>query len=81
MAGARTQLYNFFVAMAVLFTILFLDSLFYYLPKVVLASIIIVAAVGTSLSLQPFFVFLHQAEPCCRRPGRVRGPGLPVEDP
>jgi hypothetical protein len=46
MAGARTQLYNFFVAMAVLFTILFLDSLFYYLPKVVLASIIIVAAVG-----------------------------------
>jgi MFS superfamily sulfate permease-like transporter len=53
MAGARTQLYNFFVAMAVLFTILFLDSLFYYLPKVVLASIIIVAAVGTSLSLQP----------------------------
>jgi hypothetical protein len=55
----------------------------------VLASIIIVAAVGTSLSLPPFFLFPTSIRGrsrlslvvACARPGRVRGPGLPVEDP
>ncbi len=49
MAGARTQLYNIFVAGTVLITMLFLEPLFYYLPKVVLGSVIIVAALGKFL--------------------------------
>jgi high affinity sulfate transporter 1 len=44
MAGARSQLYNIFVSLIVLGTILFLGPLFYYLPKPALAGIIIVAA-------------------------------------
>lgn len=43
MAGARSQLYNIFVALIVLGTILFLGPLFHYLPKPALAGIIIVA--------------------------------------
>lgn len=74
MAGARTQLYNFFVAMVVLFTILFLDSLFYHLPTVVLASIIIVAAIGTfpNLSSDTCYsdLFILTTFPCTR-PSRI----------
>ncbi|KAL6051590.1 Sulfate transporter [Balamuthia mandrillaris] len=46
MAGARTQLYQLIVSALVLFTVLFLGPLFYYLPKVILASIVLVAALG-----------------------------------
>jgi hypothetical protein len=46
------------VGLVVLLTILFLDSIFYYLPKVVLASLIIVAAIG----LQSPFA-LHPTQP------------------
>lgn len=52
--GAKTQMYQVVVAAIVLSTILFLQPLFYYLPKAVLSSIIIVAAFGTSTIFLPF---------------------------
>jgi SulP family sulfate permease len=45
-SGAKTPLSSFFAALIILLTLLFLTPLFYYLPKTVLASIIIVAAYG-----------------------------------
>ncbi len=45
-SGAKTPLSSVFAALIILFTLLFLTPLFYYLPKTVLASIIIVAAYG-----------------------------------
>lgn len=51
--GARTQVYQVIVAIIVIGTILFLQPLFYYLPKAVLSSVIIVAAFGTL----PLFVY------------------------
>lgn len=44
--GAKTQFYQIVVSTIVLMAILFFGPLFFYLPKVVLASIIIVAATG-----------------------------------
>jgi high affinity sulfate transporter 1 len=46
MAGARTQVYEIFVGLIVLFTILFMGPLFYYLPKSALAGIVVVAGIG-----------------------------------
>eukprot|EP01121_Diplochlamys_sp_Union-15-3_P013768 TRINITY_DN4322_c0_g1_i1.p1 TRINITY_DN4322_c0_g1~~TRINITY_DN4322_c0_g1_i1.p1 ORF type:complete len:681 (+),score=115.53 TRINITY_DN4322_c0_g1_i1:89-2131(+) len=42
--GAQSPLHNFIASIFILFTILFLGKLFYYLPVVVMAAIIIVAA-------------------------------------
>jgi len=42
--GAQSQLHNFIASLCILVTILFVGGLFYYLPIVVMASIIIVAA-------------------------------------
>jgi len=44
--GAKTPLASIFSALVVAFTLLFLTSLFYYLPKAIIASIIIVAVFG-----------------------------------
>lgn len=44
--GAKTPLAAIFSALVVAFTLLFLTSLFYYLPKAIIASIIIVAVFG-----------------------------------
>ena len=44
--GAKTPLSSFFAAVVIALTLLFLTPVFYYLPKTVLAAIIIVAAVG-----------------------------------
>lgn len=45
-AGAKTGLYALIAALIVALTLLFLTPLFYYLPKTVLASIIMVAVFG-----------------------------------
>jgi len=45
-SGAKTPLSSVFASLIILLTLLFLTPLFYYLPKTVLASIIIVAAYG-----------------------------------
>jgi SulP family sulfate permease len=45
-AGARTGLASAITAVSVILTLLFLTPLFYYLPKTVLAAIIIVAVAG-----------------------------------
>lgn len=45
-AGARTQLAGIVTGVIILFTILFLLPAFYYLPKAVMASIVVVAAAG-----------------------------------
>lgn len=45
-AGARTPLASIITAMAVILTVVFLTPLFYYLPKAVLAAIIMVAITG-----------------------------------
>ncbi|MFB0507360.1 MAG: SulP family inorganic anion transporter, partial [Thermodesulfobacteriota bacterium] len=45
-AGARTPLASIFTALIVILTILLLTPLFYYLPKAVLAAIIMVAVIG-----------------------------------
>ena len=44
--GAKTPLSSFFAAVVIALTLLFLTPVFYYLPKTVLAAIIIVAAIG-----------------------------------
>ncbi len=44
--GAKTPLSSFFAAIVIALTLLFLTPVFYYLPKTVLAAIIIVAAFG-----------------------------------
>lgn len=44
--GAKTPLSSFFAAIVIALTLLFLTPVFYYLPKTVLAAIIIVAAIG-----------------------------------
>jgi SulP family sulfate permease len=44
-AGAKTNLSSIFSALVIILTLLFLTPLFYYLPKVILASIIIVAVI------------------------------------
>jgi high affinity sulfate transporter 1 len=46
MMGATSQVYGFVTSIVVLLTILFAGPLFYYLPKVVMAAIIMVAATG-----------------------------------
>ena len=51
--GARTQVYQFIVALIVVCTILFLQPLFFYLPKAVLSAVIIVAAFGIPPSPPP----------------------------
>lgn len=45
-SGAKTPLSAIFSALVVAFTLLFLTSLFYYLPKAIIASIIMVAVFG-----------------------------------
>lgn len=45
-AGAKTSLASIISAILILFTLLFLTPLFYYLPKAILASVIIVAVLG-----------------------------------
>jgi SulP family sulfate permease len=45
-AGARTALASIFTALIVILTIVFLTPLFYFLPKAVLAAIIMVAVIG-----------------------------------
>jgi MFS superfamily sulfate permease-like transporter len=45
-AGARTQLAGVITGILILLTILFLLPIFYYLPKCVMASIVVVAAAG-----------------------------------
>lgn len=45
-AGAQTQLAGIISGLLILFSLLFLTDLFYYLPKVLLAVIILVAVVG-----------------------------------
>jgi sulfate permease, SulP family len=45
-AGAKTGLSSIFAGLVVVITLLFLTPLFYYLPKPVLASIVIAAVVG-----------------------------------
>ena len=45
-SGAQTPLSSFFAAVVIGLTLLFLTPVFYYLPKTVLAAIIIVAAIG-----------------------------------
>jgi len=52
-AGAATKLSNLYVALGVALAALFLTPYIYYLPKVVLASLIIVAVIG----LMEFVVF------------------------
>eukprot|EP01125_Pyxidicula_operculata_P014858 TRINITY_DN5002_c0_g1_i1.p1 TRINITY_DN5002_c0_g1~~TRINITY_DN5002_c0_g1_i1.p1 ORF type:complete len:660 (-),score=142.63 TRINITY_DN5002_c0_g1_i1:206-2185(-) len=44
--NARSQLYNLIASVFVLVSILYLDILFYYLPRVVMSSILIVAAIA-----------------------------------
>lgn len=44
--GAKTPLASIITALFIVFTLLFLTSLFYYLPKAILASIIMVAVYG-----------------------------------
>ena len=44
--GAKTPLSSLFAAIVIALTLLFLTPVFYYLPKTVLAAIIIVAAIG-----------------------------------
>ena len=45
-SGAKTPLSSFFASLVILLTLLFLTPLFFYLPKPVLAAIIMVAAYG-----------------------------------
>ena len=45
-AGAKTQLSGLVTGLFILITILFILPIFYYLPKAVMASIVLVAAVG-----------------------------------
>ena len=45
-SGAKTPLSSLFAALIILLTLLFLTPLFYYLPKAILAAIILVAAYG-----------------------------------
>lgn len=45
-AGAKTPLYSIIAAFVVGFTLLYLTPVFYYLPKAVLAAIIMVAVIG-----------------------------------
>ncbi|MFD1293294.1 SulP family inorganic anion transporter [Lutibacter holmesii] len=45
-AGANTQLATIFATIVVAFTLLFLTPVFYFLPKAVIAAIIIVAVIG-----------------------------------
>lgn len=45
-AGCKTAMSNIVMAMAVMFTVLFLTPLFHYTPLVVLSSIIIAAILG-----------------------------------
>ncbi len=52
-AGAETNLAGAFAGMIVLFTLLFLTPYFYYLPKAVLAAIIMVAVFGLLKIAEP----------------------------
>ncbi|GAB5551595.1 MAG: sulfate permease [Saprospiraceae bacterium] len=45
-AGAKTGLASFFAALVIAVTLLFLTPLFFYLPKAILASIIMVSVIG-----------------------------------
>ncbi len=45
-SGAKTPLSSLFAAIVIALTLLFLTPLFYFLPKTILAAIIIVAAIG-----------------------------------
>ncbi len=45
-AGAKTGLASIFSALLIILTLLFLTPLFYYLPKAILASVIMVAVLG-----------------------------------
>ncbi|KAL6063515.1 putative sulfate transporter [Balamuthia mandrillaris] len=56
-AGARTQLHGVVTALIMIMAILFLQPVFYYLPKTTLAAIIIVAALGL-LELEDLFFLI-----------------------
>ncbi|MCF6214008.1 MAG: solute carrier family 26 protein [Flavobacteriaceae bacterium] len=56
-SGAKTPLASLFAALVVGLTLLFLTSIFYYLPKSVLASIIIVAVIGLIEFKTPIHLF------------------------
>jgi len=56
--GNKTQIYSFVSATMVLFTILFLDTVFYYLPRVVMSAILLVAACSL-FELEDLVFFYH----------------------
>lgn len=57
-SGAKTNLSSIFSAFVIILTLLFLTPLFYYLPKVILACIIIVA-VSRLINFKEAFHLLH----------------------
>ncbi|CDY23172.1 BnaA04g05870D [Brassica napus] len=60
-AGCKTIVSNIVMAIAVMFTLLFLTPLFYYTPLVVLSSIIMVAMrVGVSIYFIAEITWLYQ---------------------
>ncbi len=57
-AGARTPLANLIAAIVVIFTLLFLSRLFYFMPKAVLAAVVIVA-VSKFVNVGPIRALFH----------------------
>lgn len=58
-AGARTNLASIFSVILVVLTLLFLTPIFYYLPKAVLASIIMVSVFGLINAVYPGALWKH----------------------
>ena len=58
-AGAQTGIASLYTAVLIIITLLFLTSLFYYLPMAVLASIIVVAVAGLVDLKEAKHLFLH----------------------
>jgi len=60
--GAKTQLSSIFVLLLVVVTLLFLTPLFYYLPKAVFASIIMVSVLGLIDFTYPKSLWKHRKD-------------------
>jgi len=62
--GAKTQLSAIFVLLLVVVTLLFLTPLFYYLPKAIFASIIMVSVLGLIDFSYPKSLWKHRKDEC-----------------
>ncbi len=62
--GAKTQLSSLFVLLLVVVTLLFLTPLFYFLPKAIFASIIMVSVLGLIDFSYPKSLWKHRKDEC-----------------